>query len=79
MAKDNRRRIRDRIPVAELIKLKRNRAVPVRRFLGKGAARSNGPRPVDFTFKTDPQKTSKCDFAVMGDGANGKYYKVSQG
>jgi hypothetical protein len=34
---------------------------------------------IDFTFKTDPQKTSKCDFAVMGDGANGKYYKVSQG
>jgi hypothetical protein len=33
----------------------------------------------DFTFKTDPQKASKCDFAVMGDGANGKYYKASQG
>ena len=26
---------------------------------------------IDFTFKTDPLESSKCDFAVMGDEANG--------
>jgi hypothetical protein len=34
---------------------------------------------IDFTFKTDPLETSKCDFAVMGDEANGRYYEASQG
>jgi hypothetical protein len=28
----------------------------------------------DFIFKTDPLESSKCDFAVMGDEVNGKYY-----
>jgi hypothetical protein len=30
---------------------------------------------IDFTFKTDPLETSKCDFAVMGAEVNGKYYQ----
>ena len=30
---------------------------------------------IDFTFKTDPLENSKCDFAVMGTEANGKYYQ----
>lgn len=34
---------------------------------------------IDFTFKTDPLETSKCDFAVMGHEANGRYYQASQG
>jgi hypothetical protein len=29
---------------------------------------------IDFTFKTDPLETSRCDFAVMGTEVNGKYY-----
>jgi hypothetical protein len=29
---------------------------------------------IDFTFKTDPLDTSRCDFAVMGNEVNGKYY-----
>jgi hypothetical protein len=32
---------------------------------------------VDFTFKTDPLETSKCDFAVMGDEVNGRYYETA--
>jgi hypothetical protein len=31
---------------------------------------------IDFTFKTDPLETSKCDFAVMGTEMNGKYYEA---
>jgi hypothetical protein len=31
---------------------------------------------IDFTFKTDPLETSKCDFAVMGSEVNGKYYEA---
>ncbi len=34
---------------------------------------------IDFNFKTDPLETSKCDFAVTGDEANGRYYEASQG
>lgn len=34
---------------------------------------------IDFTFKTDPLETSKCDFAVMGDEVNGKYYEAAKG
>ena len=29
---------------------------------------------LDFTFKTDPLAASTCDFAVMGDEVNGRYY-----
>lgn len=29
---------------------------------------------IDFTFKTDPLESSRCDFAVMGMEVNGKYY-----
>ncbi len=29
---------------------------------------------IDFTFKTDPLATSSCDFAVMGEEVNGRYY-----
>ena len=34
---------------------------------------------IDFAFKTDPLKISKCDFAVMGDDLNREYYEASQG
>jgi hypothetical protein len=34
---------------------------------------------IDFTFKTDPLETSKCDFAVMGNEVNGKYYEAEKG
>jgi hypothetical protein len=27
-----------------------------------------------FSWKSDPLATSKCDFAVMGDEVNGRYY-----
>jgi hypothetical protein len=33
---------------------------------------------IDFTFKTDPLETSKCDFAVMGGEVNGKYYEAAK-
>lgn len=29
---------------------------------------------MSFVFKTDPLETSRCDFAVMGEEVNGKYY-----
>jgi hypothetical protein len=29
---------------------------------------------IDFTFQTDPLATSSCDFAVMGEEINGRYY-----
>jgi hypothetical protein len=31
---------------------------------------------IDFTFKTDPLETSKCDFAVVGTEVNGRYYEA---
>ena len=34
---------------------------------------------IDFVFKTDPIETSKSDFAVIGDEANGKYYDAAKG
>jgi hypothetical protein len=34
---------------------------------------------IDFTFKTDLLETSKCDFAVMGEEVNGRYYEASHG
>ena len=34
---------------------------------------------IDFTFKTDPLESSTCDFAVMGNEANGKYYETTKG
>ena len=27
-----------------------------------------------FSWKSDPLETSKCDFAIIGDEANGRYY-----
>ncbi len=52
------------------------------RFEGfKAAAQLEGTISVpsiDFTFKTDPLESSKCDFAVMGDEVNGKYYEASK-
>jgi hypothetical protein len=33
---------------------------------------------IDFTFKTDPLETSRCDFAVMGTEVNGKYYEATK-
>jgi hypothetical protein len=27
-----------------------------------------------FSRKSDPLETSKCDFAIIGDEANGRYY-----
>ncbi len=29
---------------------------------------------IGFTFTTDPLSTSTCDFAVIGNAVNGKYY-----
>jgi hypothetical protein len=29
---------------------------------------------IDFVFKTDPLENLTCDFAVMGEEVNGKYY-----
>jgi hypothetical protein len=34
---------------------------------------------IDFTFKTDPLETSKCDFAVVGTEVNGRYYAPAKG
>jgi hypothetical protein len=34
---------------------------------------------IEFAFKTDPLDMSKCDFAVMGEEVNGKYYEPSKG
>lgn len=34
---------------------------------------------IDFTFKTDPLETSRCDFAVMGREVNGKYFEATKG
>lgn len=30
---------------------------------------------IKFAFKTDPLEASQCDFAVMGEEVNGKYYE----
>ncbi len=30
----------------------------------------------DFSWKSDPLSTSKCDFAIMGQEVNGRYYEV---
>jgi len=32
---------------------------------------------IDFTFRTDPLESSKCDFSVMGTEKNGKYYETA--
>jgi hypothetical protein len=29
---------------------------------------------VGFSWKSDPLSTSKCDFAIMGEEVNGRYY-----
>jgi hypothetical protein len=31
---------------------------------------------IGFSWKSDPLSTSKCDFAVMGDEVNGRYYDI---
>jgi hypothetical protein len=31
---------------------------------------------IDFSWKSDPLNTSKCDFAIMGEEVNGRYYDV---
>ena len=33
---------------------------------------------LDFAFKTAPLDMSKCDFAVMGEEVNGRYYEPSK-
>lgn len=33
---------------------------------------------IDFVFKTDELETSSCDFAMMGDEVNGKYYEAAK-
>jgi hypothetical protein len=33
---------------------------------------------IDFTFNTDPMESSSCDFAVMGDEVNGRYYDAAK-
>jgi hypothetical protein len=33
---------------------------------------------IDFAFKSDTLDMSKCDFAVMGEEVNGKYYEPSK-
>ena len=33
---------------------------------------------INFAFKTDPLDTSKCDFAVIGEEVNGRYYEASK-
>jgi hypothetical protein len=31
---------------------------------------------IDFSWKSDPLNTAKCDFAIIGEEANGRYYDV---
>jgi len=31
---------------------------------------------IGFTFQSDPLETSRCDFAVMGEEVNGRYYEA---
>jgi len=31
---------------------------------------------IDFSWKSDPLNTSKCDFAIIGEEVNGRYYDV---
>ncbi|HSY81016.1 MAG TPA: hypothetical protein VK807_04610 [Gemmatimonadaceae bacterium] len=33
---------------------------------------------IGFTFTTDPLATSTCDFAVIGNAVNGKYYEAAR-
>jgi hypothetical protein len=51
----------------------------VKVFLPREKPGPPDPLPIDFTFKTDPLEASKCDFAVMGNEANGKYYEATKG
>ena len=32
---------------------------------------------IDFSWKSDPLNTSKCDFAIIGEEANGRYYDAA--
>ena len=29
---------------------------------------------INFSWRSDPLRTSKCDFAIMGQEVNGRYY-----
>jgi hypothetical protein len=31
---------------------------------------------IDFSWKSDPLNTSKCDFAIIGEEVNGRYYDM---
>jgi hypothetical protein len=33
---------------------------------------------IGFSFETDPLEKSTCDFAVMGEEVNGKYYEAAK-
>lgn len=33
---------------------------------------------IDFAFRTDPLDMSKCDFAVVGEEVNGRYYELGK-
>ena len=32
---------------------------------------------IGFSWKSDPLETSKCDFAIMGEEINGRYYDLA--
>jgi hypothetical protein len=42
------------------------------------AARVEVPS-IGFSWESDPLETSKCDFAIMGEEVNGRYYDVLRG
>ena len=48
------------------------------RFTGTRAACQMQARievpPIGFSWESDPLATSKCDFAIMGEEVNGRYY-----
>lgn len=31
---------------------------------------------IGFSWRSDPLETSKCDFAIIGEEANGRYYDI---
>jgi len=35
-------------------------------------------RSIGLSWKSDPLNTSKCDFAIIGEEVNGRYYDVEQ-
>jgi hypothetical protein len=48
------------------------------RFTGTRASRQLEAQAevpsIGFSWKSDPLNTSKCDFAILGDEVNGRYY-----